>query len=262
MKGMKILEHYSRDKVILRIANTVFFILLTAAMIKYSFFSGEKSFIKYLDFNYYMSPYKAIYLIGVVFMIAMSTFVMAQVDSSSHGIKKKVIEEYSFFIVMSFILMIGHLYFFINRSFKIATMFIFISFLINVVIYIKSQLMKKYMYNDEIRVFVYPFSVSLFWSIMVNTMSFNVMINNNMVKHTSKLFIVFGILELLYLLLACIPALIFFKDRIVSFFTILYLALLCVNTYFNKYFMPIGYLCFLSIILIVVFWFKAFNNKK
>ena len=250
MKGMKILEHYSRDKVILRIANTVFFILLTAAMIKYSFFSGEKSFIKYLDFNYYMSPYKAIYLIGVVFMIAMSTFVMAQV------------EEYSFFIVMSFMLMIGHLYFFINRSFKIATMFIFISFLINVVIYIKSQLMKKYMYNDEIRVFVYPFSVSLFWSIMVNIMSFNVMINNNMVKHTSKLFIVFGILELLYLLLACIPALIFFKDRIVAFFTILYLALLCVNTYFNKYFMPIGYLCFLSIILIVVFWFKAFNNKK
>ena len=262
MKGMKILEHYSRDKVILRIANTVFFILLTAVMIKYSFFSGEKSFIKYLDFNYYMSPYKAIYLIGVIFMIAMSTFVMAQVDSSSHCIKKKVIEEYIFFIVMSFMLMIGHLYFFINRSFKIATMFIFISFLINVVIYIKSQLMKKYMYNDEIRVFVYPFSVSLFWSIMVNIMSFNVMINNNMVKHTSKLFIVFGILELLYLLLACIPTLIFFKDRIVAFFTILYLALLCVNTYFNKYFMPIGYLCFLSIILIVVFWFKAFNNKK
>ena len=255
------MEHHSRDRILLRILNTVFFAVLLFINIKLSFFSGDKSFIHYADIKYFMSPYKFLYILNFISLVYMSVFVIIQLDSSSHGIKKKVVENYSFFLMLTFIFMGMHLYFLIQKRYSLAFLNIIIANALTVILYIKSQNMKRYMYNDEVRVFVYPFSVFFAWNAIMLFMTFNIMFKSSLVIG-STISIIFAFVQLFIIVAISICALCFFRDTIFIVIQLLYLLTVAVNTGLNDYFMPVGYLCFLSIILVFVFLYRTKKRKK
>ncbi|WP_242822033.1 hypothetical protein [Peptoanaerobacter stomatis] len=255
------LEHYSRDRVLLRILNTVFFAVLLFINIRLSFFSGDKSFVNYADIKYFMSPYKFLYILNFVSLLYMAVFVIVQIDSSSHGIKKKVVENYSFFLILAFIFMGMHLYFLIQKKYSFAFLYIIIGTLLTAILYIKSQNMKRYMYNDEIRVFVYPFSVFFAWNAIMLFMTFNIMFKSSLVIG-STISIILAFIQLIIIVAISIGVLYFFRDTIFIVIQLLYLLTVAVNTGLNDYFMPVGYLCFLSIILVFVFLYRTKKRKK
>lgn len=213
-----------------------------------------------MDIKFFMSPYKALYILNFISIIYMTIFIIVQIDSSSHGIKKKVVESYHIFIILTFITMILHLLFLSQKKYAISSLYIFLSLVFNIIIYIKAQNMKRYMYNDEVKVFVYPFSVSTSWIFIMFFMTLNLMFDKN-IAQGSSLFVVFAVIELILILIASIAVLFFYKDKIFVVLQVLYLVAVATGTKLNGYFMPIGYLCFLTIVLIFVCLYK-FEKKK
>lgn len=255
------MERYTRDKVALRVLNTLVFAVLLFVNIKFSFFSGDKSFINNIDMKFFMSPYKILYVLNFVSLIFMTIFVIVQISSSTYGMKKKVVADYNIFVILIFIFMILHIFFFSQKRYAMASLYIFLSLVFNTIIYIKAQNMKKYMYNDEVRVFVYPFCMFCSWNLSMFLMTFNLMLNTK-IEMGSSIFVIFAVIELILIIASSISVLFFYKDKIFIFIQSLYLIAVAIGTKLNDYFMPIGYLCFLSLVLILVSLYKFENRKK
>jgi len=255
------MEYHSRDKVFIRLLNALLFVVLTVVTVRFSFFYGGKSLIKYLDLNFYMAPYKLTYIFHAITFIVMAIFVVMQLGSSSYGMKKKVTENYSFLTPASFLCMIIHIYFLNIRNFKVSAVFAFILLVLTSIIYIKAQGMKRFMYNDEINMYVCPFSIFVSWSLSLLLITVNIMLTDNLMIN-SKPFVIIATLELILILALSILVLFLYKDKIFILVQAVYLICLAVNTQINGYFMPVGYLCFLSIVVLGVFWFRIFNKNR
>lgn len=255
------MEYHSRDKVIIRIFNALLFTVLLALTVGFSFFYGDKSLINYLELNFYMAPYKLAYVFHAVTLVSMAMFVFLQLGSSTYGMRKKVTENYSYLTPASFLCMIFHIYFLNIRKYKIAVVFAFILLVLTILIYIKAQDMKKYMYNDEINMYVSPFSIFVSWNLSLLLITVNIMLTDNLTVNSSP-FVIVATLELLIILLLSIFNLFIYKDKIFVIIQAVYLICLAVNTQINGYFMPVGYLCFLAIVVLGVFWFKMFNKNR
>ena len=80
------MEYHSRDKVFIRLLNALLFVVLTVVTVRFSFFYGGKSLIKYLDLNFYMAPYKVAYIFHIITFVAMMIFLFLKLGSSSYGI--------------------------------------------------------------------------------------------------------------------------------------------------------------------------------
>lgn len=255
------MEYHSRDKVFIRLLNALLFVVLAVVTVRFSFFYGAKSLINYLDLNFYMAPYKVTYIFHAITFIAMMIFVFLQLGSSSYGIKKKVTENYSYLTSASFLCMIIHIYFLNIRNFKISAVFAFILLLLTSAIYIKAQAMKRFMYNDEINIYVCPFSIFVSWSLTLLFITVNIMLTDNLTIN-SNAFVIIATIELMMILSLSILVLFMYKDKIFVLVQAVYLICLAVNTQINGYFMPVGYLCFLSIVVLGVFWFRIFNKNR
>jgi hypothetical protein len=261
IREMNIMEYHSRDKVFIRLLNALLFVVLAVVTVRFSFFYGAKSLINYLDLNFYMAPYKVTYIFHAISFIAMMIFVILQLSSSSYGIKKKVTENYSYLTPASFLCMIIHIYFLNIRNFKISAVFAFILLLLTSAIYIKAQAMKRFMYNDEINMYVCPFSIFVSWSLSLLFITVNIMLTDNLTIN-SNAFVIIATIELMMILSLSILVLFMYKDKIFVLVQAVYLICLAVNTQINGYFMPVGYLCFLSIVVLGVFWFRIFNKNR
>ena len=251
------MEYHSRDKVFIRLLNALLFVVLTVVTVRFSFFCGAKSLINYLNLNFYMAPYKVAYIFHLITFVAMMIFVFLQLGSSSYGIKKKVTENYSYLTPASFLCMIVHIYFLNIRNFKISAVFAFILLLLTSAIYIKAQAMKRFMYN----MYVCPFSIFVSWSLSLLFITVNIMLTDNLAIN-SNAFVIIATIELMMILSLSILVLFMYKDKIFVLVQAVYLICLAVNTQINGYFMPVGYLCFLSIVVLGVFWFRIFNKNR
>ena len=71
-----------------------------------------------------------------------------------------------------------------------------------------------------------------------------------------------AIAQLLFIIALCGFVLWIFTDKIFPINTLLYLVAVCASSYLNGYFMPVGYLYFLTIIVILVIIYKVNKAQK
>jgi len=117
------------------------------------------------------------------------------------------------------------------------------------------------MYNDEINMYVCPFSIFVSWSLTLLFITVNIMLTDNLTIN-SNAFVIIATIELMMILSLSILVLFMYKDKIFVLVQAVYLICLAVNTQINGYFMPVGYLCFLSVVVLGVFWFRIFNKNR
>lgn len=256
------LEHYSRDKIILRVLNTLSFIGIFA-FVSYTLFRHDDYNIYKILFNilFFLSPYKYMYVIGIVSVIMQGIFIVVQLDSSSHGIKKRVIENYGWLLFLGNIFTLGWMYFFSNKSFGISLIFAVFTAIFYNLLYIKSQILKKYMYNDEQNVFVKPFSIITMTANMFLLTNLNIYLNT-FVKTSESIIVIISLIEITIIVLITCLILYFFKDKIITFLNLIYLVMILIQRIFDNDFMPLGYICFLAIVVIVVFMYKILRKKR
>lgn len=256
------IEHYSRDKILLRVLNTLSFVGLFA-YVCYTLFSHSNYNIGKIFFNqtFFLSPFNYTYIIGIFAIIMQGIFIIIQLDSSSHGIKKRVIENYGFSLFLGNIFTIVWMYLFTTKSFKLSLISIFLATLGYDFLYIKANILKKYMYNDERAVFVNPFSVIMVVMNIFLIANLNIVINN-ICENFVVILTVISLIEIILIIAVSVLTLYFFEDKIVSSLNLVYLAMLIAERIIEDNFMPLGYVCFLAIIVIFVFMYKILKKKR
>lgn len=255
------MEHYSKDKVILRILNLISFLLLAAGSAGTALRAfGGRIYDVFYKAEFIMSPVKYFHFIYFASLAYMAAFIFVQMDSREHGTCKRVIENYGVLSPLAFIFVVfwGLSLEFLNSK-MLTAVIILAALLFSAVLYIKSQQLKKYLYSDEEAIFVSPFSMFTALLFILFLMNFS-----NLFSKTqgSIDLIVISVIIIVLSVAAGALAMIFLKDKIFAVVQIIYLVCALVQRRFDGEFMPVGYTCFLGIIIIMFVWYRVFAKKK
>ncbi|MBS6062264.1 hypothetical protein [Criibacterium bergeronii] len=256
------MEFYSRDKVYIRVITGVIFLLFLGVIGFNIFFDGINNFISKIQVKYFMAPNFVVLLLYLINILYLAGYTIIQLESSKYGMKKRVIDNYLFYPAFMFVFMGLNFHFILNDHYKLAATASVFYFLISVIIYYKAQRLRPYMYNDEVRAFLVPFANNLSWSLVLLFMSLNLMFESMGSYESSAFRVTMAIVQLLFIIALCGFVLWIFTDKIFPINTLLYLVSVCASSYLNGYFMPVGYLYFLTIIVILVIIYKVNKAQK
>lgn len=256
------MEFYSRDKIYVRVITTLAFIALVIVGIYYFYFANGNSLLEHLNHKYFMSPHYAIFIVYIVYMFMMFIYTIVQIEPAKYGIKKRVNDRYMLFPAITFLFLALNTHFIMNSMFKTATLAAFMSLANAIIVYIRADSIKTYMYDDELRTFVKPFAVAVSWNIILVFMSANMTFQSAGAYASTAFKVTMCFLQLLIIILVSTVGLKIFSDKIFSYVLILYMIAVTVSTFLDGYFMPIGYAYFLAVIVVCVIFYKNEKAKK
>lgn len=255
------MEHYSRDRVVLRVLNLITYLIMLIAVGGVFLKKWGPNFYKIFEkSDFIMSPVKYMNVIYIAGLLFLAGFIIVQLDSREHGTGKRVIENYGFATIVSFIFVTIWGVLLLKSYLLLSFLAIMVSLFTAIVIYVKAHQLKNYMYNDEIAVFVMPFSsyVSLVLTLFLTTIG--ILLTNVQFGRVQN--IVFSCIMVLISIGLSVISQIKFKDKIFVIVQIFYLIAIAIQRWIAKDFMPMGYICFLAVIAILIVYYKVFGSKN
>lgn len=256
------MERYSRDKLYLRILNTVSYMLVVFSTLSTGLGYWNEGFLSFLiNGNFLMSAVKYAYFLIPFSLLALGFFILSQLDTKDHGTQKRVLENYGFFAILSFIFSFLWQNFMHRQEMVISLICFIFSVFFSLVIFVKGQKLKKYLYDDEVLILINPFSMYYSSQIILLLVHIGIMLSNgNEISNLHQMII--SLVMVLFLSMSSVAIYLIYNDVIYPISQILYLAAIAINNYLQGSFMPMGYICFLAILVIFGGFYKKYRDKK
>lgn len=260
------MQHYTREKRGIKVLNLVFFMIMIVlnGLANTTLIGGVSTEVISDRYQNLFTPAGITFAIWGVIYLALGYFVIFQLGKTGYGSKKKeALEKIGILFVVSCILngvwLIAWGYDQIPLSLGIMVLLLITLY----IIYFRLQGIKDYLYNDEKRAFLVPFSLYTAWitvAVIANLAAFFKYINWDGFGISETIWIVFSIVFATLVNLAFI----YFKSDI--FFGLVgvwALSGIAIGRYEDGNIIPVGYAAIGGAAVILIFVFlNILRNRK
>lgn len=159
------MQHFSREKKSLKIANLIFFILMIVAngLANTSFFGGQDTGAVSDKYYNLFTPASVTFAVWGVIYLALGYFVFFQLGKNGYGAKKDAIERIGPWFIVTCVLNASWLVVWGYELMPLAMLIIFLLLIVLYMIYFRLESLKAYLYNDERKAILIPFSLYVSW---------------------------------------------------------------------------------------------------
>lgn len=258
------MQHYSREKKGLKILNLIFYLLMLAAngLANTKIFGQSTTQEISAKYSNLFTPAGITFVIWGLIYIMLGYFVLYQLGKNGYGARKEVTEKIGIWFIVSCILNIGWLFFWAFDMIVISMIAMLALLVVLFVIYFKIYPLEDYLYNDEKKGFLLPFSLYCGWisvATIANFAAFVKYMNWNL----------FNLSEVVWTAIAILVAVLinaFFisirKDKAFGLVGIWALAGIGYGRYLEGAFMPVGYIAGLGTLILVAIMLNTHIRKR
>ncbi len=257
------MQHYSREKKGLKILNLVFYILMIVVNVLANIkIFGQTTVLEVLEkYNNVFTPHSITFFVWILVYIMLGYFVLYQLEKSGYGAKKEAVERIGSWFIVSCILNMLWLFFLTFDMIKLSMIIMLTLLLVIYVIYFRVHTVQEYLYNDEKKGLIRPFSLYAGWISAITLVNFAALVKYmglNLLNVGENLW---GAVAIVVLTIVNLCFLYFGKDKAFAFTGILTLAGIVYARYLAGNIMPVGYVAIVAIFILVVVMINSRGRK-
>lgn len=258
------MQHYSREKKGLKILNLIFYIFMLAANgLATTKILGQNTTQEIsAKYSNLFTPAGITFAIWGVIYIMIGYFVLYQLGNHGYGARKEVTEKIGIWFIVSCILNVAWLFFWAFDMIGISMIVMLALLVVLYMIYFRIHLLEDYLYNDEKKGFLLPFSLYCGWISVATIANISVFVKY---MHWN----LFNVSEIVWVSLAIILAVLinlFFisirKDKAFGIVGIWALAGIAYGRYLEGGFMPVGYIAGLGVFILLAVMINTHIRKR
>ena len=258
------MQHYSREKKGLKILNLIFYIFMIAANgLANTKIFGQSTTGEISDkYSNLFTQAGITFAIWVVIYIMLGYFVLYQLGKNGYGARKEITEKIGIWFIVSCILNGAWLYFWAFDLIGLSMIAMLALLVVLFLIYFKIYPLEDFLYNDEKKGFLLPFSLYLGWICVATIANFSAF-----VKYMN--WNLFNVSEIVWVSLAILLAVLinlFFiwirKDKAFGLVGIWALAGIAYGRYLEGGFMPVGYIAGLGVFILLAVMINTHIRKR
>ena len=258
------MQHYSREKKGLKILNLLFYLLMIGAnaLANTNIFGQATTEEISAKYSNLFTPAGITFAIWGVIYIMLGYFVLYQLGKNGYGARKEATEKIGLWFIVPCILNGLWLFFWAFDMIGLSMIAMIALLIVLYLIYFRVYTVEAYLYNDEKKGFLLPFSLYTGWisvATIANFAAFVKYMNWNLFNLPEALWVSIGIAVAVLVNLFFITMR---KDKAFGFVGIWALAGIVYARYLDGNLMPVGYVAGVAIFVLLAVIINSHGRKS